>query len=98
MDPHFVILLMISIAWFGITFVYFIRYLRRNTEYKIGSINLIVSFLVDIKNIKRFYSTFIEAHQSNKYGKRLTYFLVFTNILAYISFPIIAIVAAILNS
>jgi len=95
MNELVAIVLMLNIAWFGITFVYFIRYLRINTEHEITSFGLMISFLGDLKNIYRFYQMFFDAHKNNKYGKRLTYFLIGSNIISYVSFPVIVIIAAI---
>jgi len=92
------ILLMLSISWFGISFIYFIRYLRLNTEHEITSFSLLISFLGDLKNIYRFYKMFFDVHQNNKFGKKLTYFLIYSNIISYVSFPAIAIIAAILSN
>ena len=82
---------MFCMSWFGATFLYFIRYLRINTEHEITTLSLAVSFLGDLKNIPRFYRMFIEAHQTNKYGRNFSKFLVWSNVVSYMACPLIVV-------
>lgn len=92
MNPIIAILLMCCAVWFGFTFVYFIKYLRENTDHEINSIGLLTSFMGDLKNIYKFYKYFYEAH-SIKYDKKITWFLIISNIFSPICFWIITITA-----
>jgi len=54
MNPLLALVLMCCMGWFGLTLLYFIKYLRENSDYEITTIRLIVSFFGDLKNIYRF--------------------------------------------
>jgi hypothetical protein len=95
MDIYFGLFLMLCVSWFGATFLYFIHYLRRNTDLEMNTVSLLVMFLGDLKNIPRFYKMFIDAHQRNKYGRNFSVFLVCSNVTSYLAFPLTVIIYAI---
>jgi hypothetical protein len=83
---------MLCAIWFGGTFLYFIKYLRKTTDYEFTTIKLIIYFLGNIKNIYKFYHLFYRTHQKNKYGIKLTYFLLISHIIAPILWWFIVII------
>ena len=44
--------------WFGGTYLYFIWYLRKNTEYEFTTMKLISHFVGNVKNVYKFYNVF----------------------------------------
>ena len=79
--------------WFGGTFIYFVRYLDKNNSYSISTLNIILSFLENLKNIALFYKTFINSYPIK--NRRLAFFLLLTHIASPIFFWIIVITEAI---
>lgn len=98
MNSTLALTLICCIGWFGLTLLYFIKYLRENTDYEITTMSLLMHFFGDLKNIFRFYHSFYKAHQVNKFGRGFTLFLILSNVISYASFGALFIILFIVNS
>lgn len=87
------ILLIIIALWFGGTYLYFLKYLRKHTDYEFTAIKLIIYSFGNVKNVYKFYNLFFNTHRKNKYGKGLTYFLIISNILSPILWWVIVAIS-----
>ena len=88
---------MFSAVWFGFTFLYFISFLRKKEVYNLTSVQTILYFVGDLKNIYKFYYSFYQVHKENKYGKGLTLFLIYSHILSPVFYFVLPITYALIN-
>ncbi len=88
-----IISISICAAFFGGSFIYFVRVIDQNSNKKITSVNIVISFLGNLKNIINFYKTFINCHDEK--GKSIAFCILFLHLVSPVIFWVIVISSAI---
>jgi hypothetical protein len=81
------IFLMVSILWFGCTFLYFLKVIRENSSKKIDTIY----FLKNINNITNIYKEFLKIQSLKNDNQKLSYFIVISNIACFFLYAAVII-------
>lgn len=85
-------IIILCVMWFGGTFIYFVRYIDRKSDYKVTSLSIITSFLGDLNNISKFYRTFISSHPTN--NQKGAFILLVSHIISPIVFWLVVLYEA----
>ena len=80
--------LLVSMLWFGITFLYFLSVVRRSSKSKVGSCSL----AKDINQLGKVHTKFLAVEREQKPEAIWPKILVITNVLSFLLYALIFIV------
>lgn len=74
--------LLICMAWFGITFIYFLAEVRKHSDQKVGSWSL----TKDINQLGKIHGKFLAIKKKQNPGAAWPYVFVITNIISFLMY------------